>query len=64
MKKIENRVSTQIRIDEKLYAKLKAIADIEHRYMNSQLEYFVEQGIRAYEAQHGPITVPKDQDET
>lgn len=61
MKKIPNRVSTQVRIDEKLYRKMKAIADLEHRYMNAQLEFFIEQGIKNYEKEHGEV-VPAEED--
>lgn len=63
MRKIENRVSTQCRFDATLYAKLKIIAEREHRFSNSQLEFFLDKGIKEYEREHGPIDIPKKDDE-
>lgn len=63
MRKIENRTNTQLRIDSALYAKLKAIADKEHRYVNSQIEYFIDIGIKTYESEHGPIQLPEQEED-
>lgn len=60
MRKIENRISTQCRFNATLYAKLKVIAEREHRFSNSQLEYFLEKGIKDYEREHGPIEIPEN----
>ena len=62
MRKIENRIATQCRFDATLYAKLKVIADREHRFSNSQLEYFLEKCIKEYEREHGPIELPDEED--
>ncbi len=54
-KAIPGRISTQVRLDETAYKKMKIIAKRESRNANSQLEYFLKKGVEAYEAEHGPI---------
>ena len=55
-----NRAVSQFRIDIELFKKLKAIAALERRTMNNQLEHFIEQGVERYEAEHGPVQVPEE----
>ena len=55
---IPGRISTQVRLDEISYKKMKIIAKLENRTANSQLEYFMKKGVDAYEAEHGPISLP------
>lgn len=52
---IPGRISTQVRLDEMTWRKLKIIAQRENRNANSQLDYFMKRGVAAYEAEHGPI---------
>ena len=52
---IPDRVSMQLRINDNLHAKLKAIAERENRYLNSQIEYFLKACVRQYEIEHGPV---------
>ena len=52
---IPNRQSTQIRINETLYAKTKAIAKLENRNTNAQIEYFIKKGVESYEKDNGEI---------
>lgn len=54
------RVATQMRFDEILYEKTKAIANEELRSVNAQIEYFMKKGVEAYEAEHGPISLPDE----
>ena len=54
------RVASQMRFDETLYEKTKLIAEAELRSVNAQIEYFMKQGIAAYEREHGPITLPDE----
>ena len=54
------RVASQMRFDETLYEKTKIIADAELRSVNAQIEYFMKQGIAAYEREHGPIVLPDE----
>ena len=57
---IPGRISTQVRLDEVAYKKMKIIAKMENRNANSQLEYFMKKGVEAYEAEHGPIELPDE----
>jgi len=52
-----SKVSTNFRIDETAYKKTKAIAKIENRSINSQLEYFIIKEVKEYEKTNGEITV-------
>lgn len=44
-----NKVALQVRLDEKVHAKLRIVAEEEVRSLNSQIEYFVIKGIQKYE---------------
>ena len=52
------RVASQIRLEEELYAKLKAIADRELRSVNAQMEYFLIRSVEQYERDN-PVTARK-----
>lgn len=52
------KVALQIRLEENTHQKLKVIADNELRSLNAQLEYFILQGIKEYETNHGSVDVP------
>ena len=52
-----SKTSTNFRIDETAYSKTKIIAKNERRSINSQLEYFVVQGIKEYENKNGEIII-------
>ncbi len=45
----DNKVNTQLRINESLYERLKAVAEKELRSVNGQIEYFIAKGVEAYE---------------
>ena len=49
------KTSTNVRIDEVTWAKLKVIADREARSTNAQLEMFLKAAVAKYEADHGPV---------
>ena len=49
------KTSTNVRIDEVTWAKLKVIADREARSTNAQLEMFLKAAVAKYEGEHGPI---------
>ena len=55
---IPGRISTQVRLDEMTWQKLKIIAKRENRNANSQLDYFMKKSVAAYEAEHGPTSLP------
>lgn len=50
-----SKIALQVRLDETTHQKLKKISENELRSLNAQLEYFVIQGIKSYEASHGDI---------
>ena len=58
--KIFGKISTQVRLDEHIWKKLKVIAKNENRSANSQLDYFMKKGVEAYEEEHGPISLPDE----
>ncbi len=57
---IPGRISTQVRLDERTWKKLKIIAQEENRNANSQMEYFMKKGVEAYEIEHGAISLPDE----
>lgn len=59
-KAIPNRRSTQIRVNETILDKTKAIAELENRNMNSQIEFFIKKGVEQYEKEHGVIVLDED----
>lgn len=54
---IPGRISTQVRLDETAWKKLKAIAKLESRNANAQLNHFLLKAVEAYEQQHGPVDI-------
>ncbi|WP_405759854.1 Arc family DNA-binding protein [Anaerovibrio slackiae] len=50
-----SKVALQVRLDEKVHAKLRIVAEEEVRSLNSQIEYFVIKGIQKYEQENGLI---------
>ena len=52
-----NKVALQVRLDEKVHAKLRIVAEEEVRSLNSQIEYFVIKGIQKYEQENGIISI-------
>ena len=51
-----------IRTDKELHDKLQYVAAYEGRSMSKQILYLVNQCIRDFEKQHGPIELPPDED--
>ena len=61
MKSQSDRVVRQFRTTSQIWNKLRAIADLERRSANSQLELFIAEGIKEYEQKHGEV-VPKEEE--
>lgn len=55
---IPDRIATQLRVNETVYKKIKYIANLENRNVNSQIEYFLKKSVDAYEREHGIIELP------
>ena len=54
------KIQTGIRIEESLYNKLKAIAELEGRSVNNLNEFIIRRFVSDYEAKNGPITEYQD----
>ena len=55
------KIASQMRYAEVLYEKTKIIVEKEFRSTNAQIEYFMKKGVEAYEAEHGPISLPREE---
>ena len=49
--------STQIRLNEELYEKLRLISGKELRSLNAQMEYLLIKGVEQYEKENGTLNV-------
>ena len=56
------KVQVGLRLEEEAYEKVKVIAKEEKRSINNLVEYAVERYIKDYEAQHGPVETPEEED--
>ena len=56
-----NKMSSQIRLEERLYEKVKTIAEKELRSMNAQMEYFISRAVEQYERDNGAIQPQAEQ---
>lgn len=52
----KERIHLSIRMDEELHDKFQHIAAYEGRSMSGQILYMIQNCIRAFEKEHGPIT--------
>ena len=52
-----DKIQTGLRLTESTYKKLKRIAKDEKRTFNNLVEYIVEEYIKMYETQNGPVDV-------
>ena len=59
--KDKNKTFLSIRMLRDAHDKLKYIADYEGRSMSKQILYLVNQCIRDFEKQHGPIELPPEE---
>lgn len=57
-----SRKQLQVRLNNDIHAKMRIIAEKEHRPLNSQIEYYCMKGIEQYEKANGPIDIRKDND--
>ena len=49
---------TMLRLTEEMYEKIRYLAYLEHRSMNSEIEHVLSQYIQSFESQNGVITLP------
>ena len=50
-------VSSNIRIEEETWEKLRIMASINKRSINKEIEYLIEQSIKEYEEKHNKIDI-------
>ena len=58
---MNKKMSSQIRLEERLYEKVKSIAEKELRSMNAQMEYFIARAVEQYERDNGVIQPQAEQ---
>jgi len=56
---MQNKSIIQIRLKKENHIKIKYISEIEHRSLNAQMEYSIEQYIKAFEQENGEILIPR-----
>lgn len=59
---IDRRIS-QIRIVSSVWDKVKFLAELDRRTINSEIEFILAQYVEAYEAENGPIEIQSDDSE-
>lgn len=58
---MKNVVSSNIRVEEEAWEKLRIIASINKRSINKEIEYLIDQRIREYEEKYGEIEIDYDE---
>lgn len=58
---MKNVVSSNIRVEEEAWDKLRIIASINKRSINKEIEYLIDQRIREYEEKYGEIEIDYDE---
>lgn len=58
---MKNIVSSNIRIEEEAWYKLRIIALMNKRSINKEIEYLIDQRIREYEEKYGKIEIDYDE---
>lgn len=56
------KIQTGLRLEESLYLKFKALADLEGRSINNLAEYVIRLYVNDYERSHGPLLPPQHQE--
>lgn len=57
---MKNIVSSNLRVEEQSWEKLKVIAKNNKRSINKEIEYLIEKVILEYEEKHGEIKISED----
>ena len=58
---MKNIVSSNIRVEEEAWYKLRIIALMNKRSINKEIEYLIDQRIREYEERYGKIEIDYDE---
>ena len=54
------KILTDLRLEESLYEKLKALSEQEGRSLNNLMEYIARRYVAEYEAQNGPLAARQE----
>ena len=54
------KVQTGLRLEEALYEKIKVLAENDGRSINNLIEQILRRYVADYEAQNGPLPLPRD----
>ncbi len=57
---VNDKTRFTLRLDDIILEKLKVISDNNRRSVNAQIEHMLEQCIKEYEKENGPIKCPED----
>lgn len=53
-----NKRPTMLRLPNEMFLKIHAIAALEHRSMNKEIEFILDSYIQSYESEHGEVPLP------
>ena len=59
---MKDRTHLSIRMDKELHDKLQSVSEYEGRSMSRQILHLIQNCIREFEKEHGPITLSEDQE--
>ena len=59
---MKDRTHLSIRMDKELHDKLQSVSEYEGRSMSRQILHLIQNCIREFEKEHGPIPLSEDQE--
>ena len=59
-RKIYDKISLNIRLNDDFHAKIKKISEMEYRSLNNQIEFIIQKYIKEYEEKNGEIIIKDD----
>ena len=54
-RKVHDKISLNIRLNDDFHAKIKYISEVEYRSLNNQIEFILQKYIKEYERDNGTI---------
>ena len=56
-RKVSDKISLNIRLNDDFHAKIKHISEVEYRSLNNQIEFILQKYIKEYEKESGEIEI-------
>jgi len=56
-RKVNDKISLNIRLNDDFHAKIKHISEVEYRFLNNQIEFILQKYIKEYEKDNGEIVL-------